>query len=143
MKLDFWQVASGPRERVVAQIAARVLANGERLLVVDGDEERRTATAKALWASDGFLANGAAGEPHADRQPILLSDGCQPANGAATAVIADGVWRDPGEAFERLILLFDADGAPDARKVWRDFDGREDVTRSYFEQEGGKWVKKA
>ena len=145
MQLDFWQRSSGPVEGVVALIAERTRGLGERLLVVDGDAERRAATGRALWAAkpEAFLANGEADEPHAARQPILLSGSCDPVNDARYAVFADGQWRDEGEGFERTIVLFDEAGADAARAVWRRFDGRDDVERRYFAQEGGKWVKKA
>ncbi|WP_120717708.1 DNA polymerase III subunit chi [Tsuneonella amylolytica] len=140
MKLDFWQLSRDPVEAVVARIAPRVLDGGDRLLVVDGDAERRAAISRALWAEGGFLANG---EDHAARQPILLSGECTAANGARTAVFADGTWREEGAGFERTFLLFTAAQVAAARTVWRQFDGRDDVTRSYFEQDGGKWVKRA
>jgi DNA polymerase-3 subunit chi len=145
MQLDFWQLSRDPVERVVALIAEHTRASSERLLVVDGDAGRRAATGRALWEArpEAFLASGDASEPHAARQPILLSDACAPLNGARCAVFADGQWRDEGAGFERTILLFDETGAEAARSVWRQFDGREDVTRSYFAQEDGKWVKKA
>ena len=145
MRLDFWQRSSGSIERVVAMIAERTRGTGERLLVVDADAERRNATSRELWEHkpEAFLANGDAAEPHAERQPILLSGECEPINGARYAVLADGDWREEGAGFERTILLFDEAGADAARAVWRKFDGREDVTRSYYAQEDGKWVKKA
>lgn len=145
MQLDFWQRSSGSIERVVAMIAERTRSAGERLLVVDGDAGRRQSTARALWEfrPEAFLANGDAADPHAERQPILLSGQCEPVNGARIAVIADGQWREGAARFERTILLFDEGGAAAARTVWRSFDGREDVTRRYFAQEGGKWVKQA
>ncbi len=145
MQLDFWQFSQGPIDRIVAQIAEKALAGGDRLLVVDCDAERRTAISRALWEAhpDAFLANGEAGEPHADRQPILLSAGCEASNGARFAIIADGKWRDEGDRFERTILLFGERDVEAARGVWRQFDAREDVTRGYFAQDNGKWVKKA
>ena len=145
MQLDFWQLSSGSVGQVVALIAGRARADGTRLLVVDGDAERRSATSRALWEAraEAFLANGDAAELHADRQPILLSETCEPTNGARLAIIADGQWRDEGEGFESTIMLFDEAGTPAAREVWRKFDGREDVTRSYYAQEDGKWAKKA
>jgi DNA polymerase-3 subunit chi len=144
MRLDFWQYSQGPVERIVALIAERVLAGGDRLLVVDGDAGRREATSRALWeaAPERFLANGEASDRHAARQPILLSEALDPVNGAKVAVLADGEWREPGSAFERMIVLFGEDQAAPLRAVWRQFDGREDVTRGYFEQEAGKWVKR-
>ena len=144
MQLDFWQYSQGSIERIVALIAERVLAGGDRLLVVDADSDRRAATSKALWEAkpERFLANGEAGAGHADRQPILLSDACEPVNGAKVAVLADGEWRDPGASFHRVILLFGQGQAEPARAVWRQFDAREDVTRGYFAQEAGRWVKR-
>lgn len=140
MKLDFWQLSRDPAEKVVAQIAPRVLGEGGRLLVIDADAGRRAAISFALWEGDGFLANG---EAHPERQPIQLAADCAAANGATTAIIADGTWRNGGEGFERTFLLFGTDRVEAARAVWRQFDGRDDVVRSYYEQDGGKWVKRA
>ena len=145
MQLDFWQLARDPVERVVALIAERAAGAGERLLVVAEDPALRAAIGRALWEErpEAFLAHGEAGAPHAARQPILLSAQCEAANGAAFVVLADGAWREGAEGFARVFLLFAEAGTPAARGVWRRFDGREDVVRSYFAQEGGKWVKKA
>jgi len=145
MQLDFWQYSQGPVERIVALIAERARAGSERLLVVDADAARRAGTASALWDAkpEAFLANGQAGEPHSARQPILLSGTCDALNGARFAVLADGQWRDEAEGFERTILLFGERQVEAAREVWRRFDDRQDVTRGYFAQEAGKWVKKA
>jgi len=144
VQLDFWQYSQGPIERIVAQIAERVRASGERLLVVDGDADRRAATSKALWDArpEAFLANGLADAPHPAAQPILLSPDCAAPNGARTAVLADGRWRDEGEGFDRTILLFGENEVEASRAAWRLFDGRDDVARGYFAQEAGKWVKK-
>jgi DNA polymerase III subunit chi len=145
MQVDFWQYSQGPVERIVALIAGRVVAGGDRLLVVDADADRRAATSRVLWESnpEAYLANGEAGAPHAAAQPILLGSDCSAPNGARTAVLADGEWREEGERFDRTILLFGEAHVDAARAVWRGFDGRDDVTRGYFAQEEGKWVKKA
>lgn len=144
MKLDFWQVTNDPLEKVAALIAKRVLGEGERLLVVAADAEQRAAIARELWQAgpESFLASGAADAPGATRQPILLSADCTAANGASHLILADGVFRDsPG--FARVFLLFGPDVAPAARAAWRAHDDREDVTRAYFAQENGRWVKQA
>ncbi len=126
-------------------IAERARKTGGRLLVVDADAERRQATSRALWEynPEAFLANGEAGEPHAERQPVLLSAECEAANGARLAVIADGLWREPGLGFERTIFLFDDATLEPARAVWRRLGEQEGVERRYFAQEEGKWVQKA
>ena len=145
MQLDFWQLSRDPVERVVALIAGRTRGAGGKLLVVSADDEQRGAIGRALWDArpEAFLANGEADAPHAERQPILLSPRCEAANGARYVVLADGEWRDEAEGFGRAFLLFGEAGAEAARAVWRQFDGRDEVERSYFAQEDGKWVKKA
>ena len=143
-QLDFWQVTDDPVEKVVALIARRVLDEGERLLVVAADPAQRAAIADALWRAgpESFLANGEADAPGAERQPIVLSHDIAPTNGATHLVLADGVFRD-SEGFARLFLLFRPDAAPAARAAWRAQDGAENVTRAYYAQENGRWVKKA
>ena len=142
-KLDFWQVTDDPVEKVVALIAKRAVGEGERVLVVSADPEQRAAMSRALWQAgrESFLANGEADAPGAELQPILLSADIAATNGASHLIIADGSFRE-STGFARVFLLFPPDAAPAARIAWRAHDGREDVTRAYFAQEDGRWVKK-
>ncbi len=142
-KLDFWQVTDDPVEKVVALIAKRAVGEGERVLVVSADPEQRAAMSRALWQAgpESFLANGEADAPGAELQPILLSADIAATNGASHLIIADGSFRE-STGFARVFLLFPPDAAPAARVAWRAHDGREDVTRAYFAQEDGRWVKK-
>ena len=142
MKIDFWQLSRDPVEKVSALIAARVLSQGERLLIVSESADQRAAIAKGLWAAgpESFLANGEAGAPGADRQPILLSETIEAANGASHAIFADGAFRDaPG--FVRSFLLFDDATLQHARQTWKALSDREGLERAFFRQDGGKWVK--
>lgn len=143
MKLDFWQVTDDPVEKVVALIARRALGEGERVLVVAAEPDLRAAISRALWQAgpESFLANGEAEGPGAERQPVLLSDSLAARNGASHLILADGAFRD-SEGFARVFLLFPPEAAPAARAAWRAQDGRADIERSYFAQEGGRWVRK-
>lgn len=142
-KIDFWQVTDDPVEKVVTLIARRARDGGERVLVVADNAQQREAISRALWQAgpESFLANGEAGNPGAEAQPILLAAEPVPANGASHLILADGHFRE-SEGFARVFLLFPPDGAPAARQAWRALDGREGVERSYFAQEEGRWVKK-
>lgn len=144
MKVDFWQLSRDPAEKVCALIAERVLSSGERLLVVSKNPDQREAISKALWKAgpESFLANGEADEAGADRQPVLLSETPEPANGARHVVFADGEYRET-QKFERIFLLFDEDTLEQARATWRALDGQDDLERAFFRQEAGKWVKVA
>ncbi len=144
MKVDFWQLSSDPVGKVVALIAARVLASDERLLVVAADADQRKAVSKGLWQAgpDSFLANGEAGGEGADIQPILLSAETDAQNGASHVIFADGVWRE-ATGFARAFLLFDDSNVEAARATWRALDGTDDLERAFFRQDAGKWVKVA
>ena len=141
MKIDFWQLSRDPVEKVTALIAARVLSQGERLLIVSESADQRAAIAKGLWEAgpESFLANGEAGAAGAERQPILLSDTIEATNGASHAIFADGAFRDaPG--FARSFLLFDEATLQHARQTWKALSDRDGLERAFFRQDGGKWV---
>lgn len=145
MRLGFYLSGNQPVERVLPLIARAAMGQGQRLLVVSGDGEQLARLDAALWEQqpEQFLAHGTAGGAHDTRQPILLADSCAAANGAELLALADGQWREEAESFARVFLFFDESGRTAARTVWRQFDGRDDAEREFFELEGGKWVKKA
>lgn len=139
--VDFYQLSRDPVDVTVVKLARKVMQAGERLLVVAADEGLRTRLADALWQQGGgsFLANGLADAPHAARQPILISDGCEAPNDARMVILADGQWRDEASAFDRAMLLFDAEATEAARDLWRTLSARDDIENRIFKQtpEGG------
>jgi len=142
VKVDFWQLSQDGPEKVVALIARRVLDSGERLLVVSDDADQRKVVSRALWSAgaESFLANGEASANGAQRQPILLSDAVEAANGASHVVYVDGTWREPA-GFERAFLLFDEKTIAAARTTWKSLSS--ELERAFYRQETGKWVKVA
>lgn len=135
MRVDFYVLGNAAPESIVPALAAKSVGAGERLLVVSAQSAQRAALSDALWSQDGFLAHG---ETHRERQPILLGDTLDAANGAKLLCLADGEWReDP--AFERIFYLFDDDHRDAARQVWRDVSVRDGVEAYFWKQDGGKW----
>ena len=141
MRVDFYQLSRDPAEAVIPSLAANALKAGERLLVVSGDDEQLLSVSKALWSHtpESFLAHGPAGGPHDARQPVLLSDRAEPANGAKFVALADGAWRDEAAGFERVFLLFGEAKLEEARACWRMLGERDDAERRFWVQDGGKW----
>ena len=110
--------------------------------MVSGDGAQLDRIGQALWEPrESFLANGRASQPHENRQPILLSDRAEPANGASYLALADGVWREGDAIFERTFYLFDQTSLQGARDCWRMLGNREGVDRRFWKQEGGRWVE--
>ena len=142
MRVDFYQLRRDPAKRVVPVLARNTLRGGERLLVVSERPGQLQAISEALWsAGREFLANGLAGQGHEARQPVLLADTMDPANGARFVALADGVWREGAEPFARTFLLFDEASLQPARECWRMLGSREGVERRFWKQDGGRWVE--
>lgn len=142
MRVDFYQLSRGPVERELPPLARRVLETGQRLLVVSADAAQLGRIDEGLWAGrESFLAHGRAGEPHQERQPILLADQLEPANGARFVALADGRWRDDAERFERVFLFFDLATIDDARATWLRLKDREGMERNYWQQQDKGWTR--
>jgi DNA polymerase III subunit chi len=143
LRVDFYQLSESTLEEALPALAARMLEAGERALVVSADLEQLARISDALWAAkDQFLAHAPAGGPHDARQPILLADSLEAANGARYLALADGHWREGAEAFERVFLLFDGSTIDDARATWRSLDGRAGLERNYWRQTSrSRWEK--
>lgn len=143
MRVDFYLLSRDPVEAALPRVARAVKGAGERFLVVSADAEQLAALDRALWEQfpEDFLAHGRAGEPHEERQPLLLSDHCSAVNGARHIAFADGLWRDEAFDFERAFLFFDQRTLDDARGTWRMLGERDGVERRFWKQDGGRWVE--
>jgi DNA polymerase III subunit chi len=144
VQVDFYQLAGSPAEQVIATLSEKVLARGERLLVVASDEAFLTRLDRMLWddGATSFLPHGLAGSSEDARQPVLLSTSPDAPNLARNMLIADGEWREAALTYDRSFYLFDNSTLEGARLAWKLLAGREGVERRYWAQEGGKWVKK-
>ena len=142
MRVDFYQLSRDPAEGVVPLLARNALKAGERLLVVSADEAQLGRIGEGLWTlRDSFLANGRAGGEHDARQPVLLSDRMEPANGARFLAIADGQWREPDPGFARVFYIFDERTVEQARGVWRALGQQGGMERHFWRQDGGRWIE--
>lgn len=145
MQVDFYQLSRDPVEKVLPQIAERILAGGDRLLVVAADRGSRDAMSEGLWThkASSFLAHGHAGEANAAIQPILLSQAMVAENGARHVALADGLWREEALAFARAFYFFDDATIDGARASWRDVARRDGVEPRFWRQDGGRWTQVA
>lgn len=144
MRVDFYQLTRDPAPAASAMLARKTLEAGERLLVVAADAALLEEIGTTLWATapERFLAHGRAGGPHDARQPILLSDTADPANGARFVLLADGEWREPDAGCARVLYLFDEPGKQAARVCWSTLGKRAGIERRYWRQdESGRWVE--
>jgi DNA polymerase-3 subunit chi len=145
VRVDFYQLGSGGHGGVIGAIAAKLLGEDQRLLIVADDEGLLARLDRMLWdeGPTSFLPHGVAGGADDPRQPILLATTTDAPNLARNILIADGEWRDAALHFDRAFYLFDKATLSGARLAWKLLAGRGEVERNYWALEDGKWVKKA
>jgi DNA polymerase-3 subunit chi len=146
MQVDFYHLTRLPLERVLPQIAEKVLAGGGRLLVVSAETEQRAKLDQVLWsyAAESFLPHGQAGGEDDARQPVLIADAPEAANGARNIALTDGIWRDEALGFDRAFHFFDEERIAEARVAWKALGEREAIERRYWKQdESGRWQQAA
>ena len=143
MRVDFYLLSSDPAPVAIALLARKVREADERLLVVADDLDQLETISGALWNAtpEAFLANGIAGDEHDARQPILLSNEVESANGAKFLLIADGTWREPGDGFSRVLFLFDDTTRGHARETWKTLQSREGLECKFWKQQDGRWIE--
>jgi len=131
---------SAPHE-VLPSLLEKTLKRGWRALVKLADREAMQAMDEALWTyrDESFLPHGTDGA----EQPILLSLGDEPENGANAVFLAPGASMEPSAMtkFERCVLLFTPAETQEARTQWKALKAEgHDVT--YWRQTvGGSWEK--
>ena len=146
MQVDFYHLTRQPLERVLPQIAEKVLASGARLLVVAADEAQRATLDRQLWAGapESFLPHGQLGAGEDALQPVLIAPDVNAANGARHIALADGVWRDEALDFDRAFHFFDEEKVRAARLAWKALGERDSVERRYWKQnDAGRWEQAA
>ncbi|HEX8443720.1 MAG TPA: DNA polymerase III subunit chi [Allosphingosinicella sp.] len=145
MLVDFYHLEASPLERVLPSICDKILAGGERLLIVAETGELPMLD-ELLWtyAADSFLPHARRERPNPELQPILLSDTPEPLNGATNVALGDGRWRDEALGFARTFYLFGSTQVGPARAAWRTLKSNAAVQPRYWKQEErGKWFQSA
>ena len=145
MRVDFYQLGEATASSVIAALGGKLVADGQRLLVVAADEALLARLDRLLWdeGATSFVPHGLAGTGDDAAQPILLSQGTDAPNLARNLLIADGEWREAALGYDRAFYLFDAASLEAARLAWKLLAGREGVERHYWAFADGRWVEKA
>jgi DNA polymerase-3 subunit chi len=142
VQVDFYQLAGASLDQVLPRLAERVLAEGERLLVVADEPAILAHLDGLLWryAPESFLPHGRVGDGDEAAQPILLATEAVALNGAKRLAIVDGRWREEALVFDRSFYLFDNAAIEDARTAWRTLGAVDGVERRFWKRDAeGRW----
>lgn len=144
----FYHLERTALDQALPELLEKTLARGWRALVRAGGPDRVEHLDAHLWSwrEDSFLPHGVAGEPDAERQPVLLTADLDNPNKAQALFLVDGAEPGPLDGFERCVVMFDGrdeSALADARRRWKVFKG-EGLPVSYWRQtEQGRWEKQA
>lgn len=144
----FYHLERSTLDQVLPGLLEKTRERGWRALVRAADARLLDDLDERLWTyrDDSFLAHGRAGQPHAERQPILLTDGPENPNAAQALFIVDKAELGETRGFDRCFIIFDGrDEAAltGARARWKALkDAGADL--AYWKQSPeGRWERAA
>jgi DNA polymerase-3 subunit chi len=144
----FYHLERSALGQVLPGLLEKTRERGWRALVRADDERLLDEIDERLWTyrDDGFLAHGRPSEPHADRQPILLTLTGENLNGAQALFIVDGAELGDTESYERCFIVFDGrdeTSLTGARARWKLLKAA-GANLAYWKQSPeGRWEKAA
>ena len=144
----FYHLERTALDQALPELLDKTLQKGWRALVRTGDVQRLDHLDGWLWSyrEDSFLPHGLAGEPLADRQPILLTTAADNLNAAQALFLIDGAEAASLDGYERCILMFDGrdeEATAEARARWKVFKAAGHPV-SYWRQGAERgWEKQA
>lgn len=144
----FYHLERSTLDQVLPELLHKTLQRGWRALVRIADPARMDEIDEHLWTwrEESFLAHGRAGQDHADRQPILLSQTGENPNGAQALFMVDQSDMGSVEGYERCFIIFD--GRDDtalnhARERWKTLKGQGANLAYWKQSDEGRWEKAA
>jgi DNA polymerase-3 subunit chi len=145
VEYGFYHLTRTALEPALGRLLERVLASGQRAVVVASSPERVEALNRALWTfgRESFLPHGSREDGFAEDQPVYLTDQASFPNGATVLVLVDGAELEPPSQFTRCLYMFegnDEDALARARDLWRRL--REvGAALTYWQQTERGWQK--
>ena len=146
--VGFYHLTATTLEAALPRLLEKVLAAGQRAVVLAGSPERVEALNSQLWSYNpgSFLPHGSKADGNAADQPIWLTDQDENPNGAGVLVLTEGVRSERVGEFARCLDLFDgadAQAVADARTRWTDYKAKGFAVTYWQQTSSGGWEKKA
>jgi DNA polymerase-3 subunit chi len=143
----FYHLQGQRLEAALPMLLEKALERGWNAVVRSGSAERLAVLDEALWSfrEDSFLPHGREEEGDAEHQPILLTTGDCLANHPEVLFLIDRAPLPQDYPFERVVLMFDGEdpeAVNEARSAWKAVKGLGHPA-TYWQQDSGRWVKKA
>ncbi len=146
-EIRFYHLRTTALERALPQLLEKILARGDRAVVIAGSEARVAALNDALWTYNdrAFLPHGSARDGYPDEQPIWLTTQTENPNQAKVLVLADGAVAEVA-GWSMVLEIFDGnseDAVAAARERWKAHKAAGHELTYWKQDDQGKWEKAA
>ncbi len=144
--ISFYHLTSTPLEKALPRLLEKVLASGERAVLLARDEARLRRINDQLWTygTEKFLPHGMKEEGDIERQPVYLTVQEENPNNASFLVLLDGISPGYVKAFKRCLDIFDGanqNEVESARKRWQSYKDQGHILAYWKQDEKGAWQK--
>jgi DNA polymerase-3 subunit chi len=144
----FYHLERSTLGQVLPGLLEKTRERGWRALVRVAEGPLLEELDERLWTyrDEAFLAHGRSSEPHADRQPILLSASGENSNRAQALFIVDASELGDTEDFERCFIIFDGrdeTALEHARRRWKQLKQQGRQLAYWRQSPEGRWEKAA
>jgi DNA polymerase-3 subunit chi len=145
-EIRFYHLRTTTLERALPQILEKMLARGDRVVVMAGSNERVEALNAVLWTYNdrAFLPHGSSRDGFAEDQPIWLTTTEENPNGASMLVLADGTTASDVGAWGSTVEIFDGgdeSAVAAARERWKAYKAAGHALTYWKQSENGRWEK--
>ncbi len=146
--IQFYHLTATPLERALPKLLEKALAAGNRILLLEENDQRRDHLNQLLWTYDpgSFLPHGSTQDGDPQDHPILLSPGLENANNANLLLVADGRTVENTDGFARILDMFDGrndEATASARVRWKQYKGAGHTLTYLRQTEQGGWEQSA
>ena len=139
----FYHLEKSRFTEVLPGLLEKSLARGWSAVVKAGSDDAATALDEHLWTyrDESFLPHGRDSDD--PLCPITIVTEGNSANGRDVLFLVAGAALDVSvcEKFTRTILMFDAEGAADAREAWKAVKATPHEATYWRQSAGGRWKK--
>jgi len=147
-EIRFYHLQTTPLDRALPQLLEKILARGDRAVVMASSPERVAALDDALWTYNdrSFLPHGTARDGFAEEQPVWLTTEAENPNNAKVLVLVDGAVADVNAGWSMVLEIFDGnaeEAVARARERWKVHKAAGHDLTYWKQDDQGKWEKSA
>lgn len=146
MEIRFYHLQRTTLEKALPQLLEKVLARGQRAVVMAGSPERVEALTVHLWTYNerSFLPHGNARDGFASEQPIWLTDVDERPNGAEVLFLTDGATSARIDEYAMVVEMFDGNdpaAVTAARARWTAYKDQGHTLTYWRQDDAGRWTR--